>query len=138
MLDSAFTVDAQLFNAMHYANDIEGLNKIIDEIVNYEQSEKSNPFSDLSGYIREQFGFNSAGQVISSGGNIEIQTFNLDTGQLELDLPFTIIQGSQTIGGLTLINGEEFVIIINPNPPASCEVSISWLCDNDAQLTLTL
>ena len=122
----------------HLITDGDGLNQIVSEIIDYEQSEKSDPLSDLSGYIREQFGFNPAGQVISSGGNTEIQIFNVDTGQLRSTTNFTIVPGSQTIGGLALINVDELVIINNPNPPASSEVSISWVCNNDAQLTLTL
>lgn len=136
MLDSAFTFDAQLFDAkQQYANNVDGLNRIISEIINYEQS---GPFSDVSGYIKDRLGFKPAGQVISSGGNTEIQTYNVDTGKLELDLDFKIVEGSQSIGGLTLINGAEFVVITNPNPPASSNVSISWIYNNDAQLTLTL
>lgn len=73
MLDSAFTLDAQLYYAEQYLNDQDGFDNVISEAISYEKSGYS---TDLSSYIQDQLHSKPGGQVISSGGDVRLQTFS--------------------------------------------------------------
>ena len=136
MLDRSSTFYAQLYDASS-VDSADNLTADIYKIVQYETDHPSQTtdFSNLGYYITEGLGFKFAGQANDVGGaTVEIQISDENT------LKVSVVPASQSFQGVTLTNeeGTVTVIVTNINPIAAVPVSISWVCDNDAQLISTL
>jgi hypothetical protein len=104
----------------------------------------NNPDADntaLDAYILDNFGLSFSGQADSlNSATIEIQIIEQNTGTSDT-VDVTFVPGSQSNQGETLLSEDGTITIFindpNPSPPTS-SVSIYWVCDNGAQLTLAL
>ena len=137
ILDRSSTFNAQLYDAS-FVDSTDDLNADVSEIIDYSIANPTVSYSDLGVYIQDTYGFKPAGQAEDVDGvtTVEIQISDENTGQSDT-LEVTVVPASQTAQGVTLTNeeGTATFIVTNSNPPAAAPVSISWVCDNGAQLT---
>ena len=136
ILDRSSTFYAQLYDAST-VDSADDLNADVYKIVQYETDHPSQTtdFSNLGYFIMEGLGFKYAGQANDVGGaTVEIQLSDENTFKV------SVVPASQSFQGVTLTNeeGTATVVVTNIASITAHPVSISWVCDNDAQLISTL
>ena len=130
MLDRCSAFDADLYDASGHTGDLNADASYIN----------NDPSIDPSTYIPNVLGFKRAGQAYAVLGNtVDIEISNDNTGQKD-SFEVSVVPASQSLQGVTLTNeeGTATIIVYNPTPFNVVPVSISWVCDNDAQLISTL
>lgn len=137
MLDRSTSLNLRLYDAS-CLNTTDYFNEVVASTQGYLAARLRYSINDLDTYINENFNLYTSGNLATVGDDsVEIHITNGDTGGTDtLDVQVVY----QDLHQQTLCDNERVSVwVADPYSlgPTS-GVSISWVCDNDAQLILAL
>jgi hypothetical protein len=142
MMDRAVEVDITLFDAT-CLNGTDYLKEVVDLTV-VDVRENNGSLSEVFIYLQDDLTLDINGRLISINASfLEINVGSSEIGNSDIQI-LTFVQDSD---GKRLANEDETIAVLvdaqvvdfnAPPPPPNATVSISWVCDIDAQLTLAL